>query len=70
MPGTSKAEGGKEEHDDEDGLRRVETEVMNAVFTASLVDSTTRAFWLERQRRWVLLKEAQVVFWLWSLFST
>ena len=47
MPGRSKAEGGKrrrrrkEEEEEEDEVRRVEKEVMKAVLTASLVDSTT-----------------------------
>ena len=36
-----KAEGGKEGKEEEDTLRWVEKEVMNAVMTANLVDPTT-----------------------------
>ena len=40
-PGRSKAEGGKEEKDDENEVPRVEKEVMDAVLTANPVNSTT-----------------------------
>ena len=39
--GRSKAGGGKEEKDEERAVRRMETEVTNAVLTANPVDSTT-----------------------------
>ena len=41
MPGRSKAEGGKEENDEEDEVRRLEKKVMHAVSTANLVESIT-----------------------------
>ena len=41
MAGRSKAEGGKQESNEEDEGRRVGKDVMNAALTADLVESTT-----------------------------
>ena len=40
FPGRSDAEGKQGENDEEDEVRRVEKEMMNAVLTANLVDSS------------------------------
>ena len=56
MSGRSKADAGKEEKEEEDSVRRVEKEAMNAVLTANLVHSTTSSV-LD-----VTLKETQVAF--------
>ena len=71
LPGRSDAEGKQGENDEEDEVRRVEKEMMNAVLTANLVDSSTSGvfFFVEWLRRWVMLKEAPVALWLESLFN-
>ena len=70
LPGRSDAEGKQGENDEEDEVRRVEKEMMNAVLTSNLVDSSTSGVvFVEWLRRWVMLKEAPVALWLESLFN-
>ena len=57
VPGRSEAKGGKEEEEEEDDVRRVEKEVMNAVFQANPVDCITSRVLAGRWRRRVGLEK-------------